>query len=45
MRRVWGFAFFWFSIGMIADFLLKGFWNFLVLVIALIVAYVLFCRC
>lgn len=45
MRRVWGFAFFWFAIGMIVDFLLTGFWNFFVVVAALVVAYILFCRC
>lgn len=45
MRRVCGFAFFWFAIGMIIDYLLKGFWNFVVLVVALIISYFLFCRC
>ena len=45
MKRVWGFAFFWFAVGMIVDFLLEGFWNFVVVVLALVIAYVLFCRC
>ena len=45
MRRVCGFAFFWFSVGMIVDFLLEGFWNFAVIVITLFVAYILFCKC
>lgn len=45
MKRVWGFAFFWFSVGMIVDFLLEGFWNFVVVIMTLIIAYVLFCKC
>ncbi len=45
MRRVCGFAFFWFAIGMIVDYLLEGFWNFVVLVGALLISYFLFCRC
>jgi hypothetical protein len=45
MRRVCGFAFFWFAVGMIVDYLLEGFLNFCVVVIALVVSYVLFCRC
>ena len=27
------------------DFLLQGFWNFVVVVITLVIAYILFCRC
>lgn len=45
MKRVWGFAFFWFAVGMIVDYLMKGFWNFLVVILALAIAYILFCRC
>lgn len=45
MRRVWGFAFFWFAVGMIADYLIKGVWNFIVLIVALVSAYILFCKC
>ncbi len=45
MKRVWGFAFFWFSVGMIVDYFLEGFLNFLVLVVSLAIAYLLFCRC
>lgn len=45
MRRVWGFAFFWFAVGMIIDYIAKGVWNFVVLVVALVSAYILFCKC
>lgn len=45
MKRVWGFAFFWFAVGMIVDYLIEGIWNFWILVIALLAAYLLFCRC
>ena len=45
MKRVWGFAFFWFGIGMIANYFLDGFWSFLVLILAFACAYLLFCRC
>lgn len=45
MRRVCGFAFFWFGIGMIVDYFLSGFLNFCVVIGSFIVAYVLFCKC
>lgn len=45
MRRVWGFALFCFSIGMIVDYFLEGFINFIVLVVSLSIAYILFCKC
>ena len=44
MRRVWGFAFFWFAVGMIADFFLSGLVNFIVLIVTLVAAYILFCK-
>ena len=44
MRRVWGFAFFWFSVGMIAGNLADGFLDFIILLCALVIAYVLFCK-
>lgn len=45
MRRVCGFAFFWFGVGMIAGYFLEGFLNFCVMIGSLIIAYVLFCKC
>lgn len=45
MRRVCGFAFFWFGIGMIVDYFLSGFLNFCVVIGSFIVAYILFCKC
>lgn len=44
MKRVWGFAFFWFSIGMIVANLISGFLDFVILLCSLIIAYVLFCK-
>lgn len=44
MRRVWGFAFFWFSVGMIVANLIDGFLDFAILMGALVIAYVLFCK-
>ncbi|MGN0496783.1 MAG: hypothetical protein ACI4GW_11200 [Lachnospiraceae bacterium] len=45
MRRVCGFAFFWFGLGMIVDYLLEGCLNFFVVVGSLVIAYLLFCKC
>lgn len=44
MKKVWGFAFFWFGVGMIVGNLIGGFWDFFLLFCSLMIAYILFCR-